>query len=179
MYYVITPRNADMQKTYILAPWCTNKLFASEKITPKTPNNAYEATKIAPVLKNHSIKSLSPDPWPAFLHLCYNVGNPGPYRPWSPRERGTTGSRTDFGTGQSGFCCPWSCRSRGHCLFNVQEKINQAGLMKNILAGDLDDSNSGPLPRPDSEWLPRPRFKYSRGNRGRRRSLLSHFDVQV
>ena len=64
-------------------------------------------------------------------------------------------------------------------ISNVQEKINQAGLMKNILAGDLDNSNSGPLPRPDSEWLPWPRFKYSRGNRGRRRSLLSHFDVQV
>ena len=39
-------------------------------------------------------------------------------------------------------------------LQDVQEKINQAGLMKNILAGDLDNSNSGPLPRPDSEWLP-------------------------
>ena len=84
-----------MQKTYMLAP-----------IAP-----------IALVLENHSIKSLSPDPWPAFLHLFYNVGNPGQDRPWSPRERGTTGSWTDFGTGQSGFCCPWSCRSRGYCLF--------------------------------------------------------------
>ena len=64
-------------------------------------------------------------------------------------------------------------------LQDVQEKINQAGLMKNILAGDLDNSNSGPLPRSDSEWLPGPRFKYSRGNRGRRRSHVSHFDVQV
>ena len=156
----------------------TNKLFASEKIAPKTHKNSYEATKIAPVLKNHSIKSLLPDPWPAFLHLGYNVGNPGQDRPRSPRERGTTSSRTDFGTGQSGFCCSWSCRSRGYCLF-LGSPMSRKRLMKNILAGDLDNSNSGPLPRPHSEWLSRPRFKYSRGNRGRRRSLLSHFDVQV
>ena len=57
------------------------------------------------------------DPCPAFFHLFYNIGTPGPDRPWSPRERGTTSSRTDFGTGQSGFCFPWSCRSRGYCLF--------------------------------------------------------------
>ena len=48
-----------MQKTYILSP--TNFLPRKKK-APKTPKNAYEATKIAPVLKNHSIKSLLPRP---------------------------------------------------------------------------------------------------------------------